>query len=58
MTLVPAQARQLAPMLVGTELEVLMVEVAQQLRDIDRRYKALKATKADCSAQQPLALAP
>jgi hypothetical protein len=53
MTLVPAEARQLAPMLAGKaleasalervqEMETRMVEMAQQVRDVERRYKALR----------------
>ena len=67
MTLVPAEARQLAPMLAGKaleasalervqEMEARMVEMAQQLKEIDRRYKALKAAKAGSAAQQSLQL--
>ena len=67
MTLVPAEARQLAPMLAGKaleasalervqEMEARMVEMAQQLREVDRRYKALKASKAGSVAQQSLEL--
>jgi hypothetical protein len=69
MTLVPAEARQLAPMLAGKaleapalervqEMEARMVEMAQQLREVDRRYKALRAIKLENGAQQPLALIP
>ena len=67
MTLVPAEARQLAPMLAGKaleasalervqEMEARMVEMAHQLREIDRRYKALKASKPGNIAQQTLEL--
>ena len=67
MTLVPAEARQLAPMLAGKaleasalervqEMEARMVEMAQHLREIDRRYKALRAARADNGAQQSLVL--
>lgn len=67
MTLVPAEARQLAPMLAGKaleasalervqEMEVRMVEMAQQLREVQRRYKALKDFKPTTSTQQLLEL--
>ncbi len=69
MTLVPAEARQLAPMLAGKaleasalervqEMEARMAEMAQQLREVDRRYKLLKAAKSVSEAQQSLALQP
>ena len=67
MTLVPAEARELGSLLQGKaletsalervrEMESRMVEMAQQLREIDRRYKALKAVKSESGAQQTLAL--
>lgn len=67
LTLVPAEARQLGSMLAGKaleasalervhEMEARMVEMAQQVRDVERRYKALKAIKLDAGAQQTLAL--
>lgn len=67
MTLVPAEARQLAPMLAGKaleasalervqEMEARMVEMAQQLREVQRRYKALKDFKPTTSTQQLLEL--
>lgn len=67
MTLVPAEARQLAPMLAGRaleasalarvqEMEARMVEMPQQLREIDRRYKALKASRVENLAQRSLEL--
>ena len=67
MTLVPAEARQLAPMLAGKaleasalervqEMEARMVEMAQQLREVDRRYRALKASQSGNVAQQQLQL--
>lgn len=67
MTLVPAEARQLAPMLAGKaleasalervqEMEARMVEIGQQLRDVQRRYKALKDAKNGCLTQQSLEL--
>ena len=67
MTLVPAEARQLAPMLAGKaleasalervqEMETRMVEMAQQLKEVDRRYKALKASQSGNVAQQSLEL--
>ncbi|EFI61324.1 hypothetical protein CTS44_12734 [Comamonas thiooxydans] len=65
MTLVPAEARQLAPMLAGKaleasalervqEMETRMVEMAQQLRDVQRRYRGLKEAHAESSAQSKL----
>ena len=67
MTLVPAEARQLAPMLAGKaleasalervqEMEARIVEMAQQVRDVERRYKALKASQSGAAAQQSLEL--
>lgn len=67
MTLVPAEARQLAPMLAGKalkasvlervqEMEARMVEMAQQVGDVERRYKALKASKSESVLQQSLEL--
>lgn len=67
MTLVPAEARQLGSMLQGKsleasalervqEMELRMVEMAQQLRDVQRRYKALKDFKSAGSPQQALEL--
>ena len=65
MTLVPAEARQLAPMLAGKaleasalervqEMEARMVEMAQQLREVQRKYKALKTLKPGGEGQQSL----
>lgn len=67
MTLVPAEARQLGSMLQGKsleasalervqEMELRMVDMAQQLRDVQRRYKALKDFKSVGSQQQALEL--
>ena len=67
MTLVSAEARQLAPMLAGKaleasalervhEMDARMVEMTQQLREIDRRYKALKASRVENLAQRSLEL--
>lgn len=67
MTLVPAEARQLAPMLAGRaleasalarvqEMEARMVEMPQQLREMDRRCKALKASRVENLAQRSLEL--
>ena len=69
MMLVPAEARMLAPLLAGKaleasalervqEMEARMMEMAQQLKEVDRRYKALKAVKSESGAQQTLALMP
>ena len=62
MTLVPAEARQLAPMLAGKaleasalervqEMEARMIDLAHELKGVQRRYQALKASKYNEQAQ-------
>lgn len=38
------------------EMEARMVEMAQQVRDVERRYKALRAAQSGNTAQQSLEL--
>ncbi|WP_216361045.1 hypothetical protein [Comamonas thiooxydans] len=65
MTLVPAEARQLAPMLAGKaleasalervqEVEARMVEMARALREAERRYKAFSKRNFVNQDQQEL----
>ncbi len=65
MTLVPAEARQLAPMLAGKaleasalervqEMEARMVEMARALQEAERRYKAFSKRNFTNQDQQEL----
>ncbi|KGG90971.1 hypothetical protein P245_14505 [Comamonas thiooxydans] len=67
MTLVPAEARQLAPMLAGKaleasalervqEIEARMVEMARTLQETERRYKALYKKRVTNLDQQLLGI--